>query len=544
MSASVIPFKKSRTMAKNAVLLARVSSKEQEEGYSIDAQNYRLLSYCERRELTVLKIFELVESSTCGDRDDFMGMIKYVKAQKGTVAIVADKVDRVQRSFKEYPLLDALVQEGKIELHFITENYIIHRDSVSQDRFMWSMGVIMAQSYIDNMKDNVKRSFDQKIRQGEWIALAPIGYKNVKDSRNRGDVIVDTDRAHLVKRIFETYATGAYTLEEIRQKTILWGLKNRNRKQDYLNKSQLHKLVSNPFYCGKMLIKGHLYTHRYETLISQDIFDKCQAVLKGWKKKPFLWAGKEFVFRGLLTCSVSGRMVTADTKKKAYVSGKTSEWTYLRCNDPLYANKKMWVREERILEQVASILKSISINPETLTEIQEIIEQANDVEKEFIVRQTTELQSEHRSIKNRIDKLTDLLIDGAIDRKEYDDRKDRLRIQLENVETLLLAHANGDDGFKEALVTLFAVASGAYETFIGSTVAQKRLVLNFVFANLSLKGDKLLYSLRKPFDQFSNNTKIIKWRDLIDKLRSDPYLRREILLLFQTHDIKQLLGVG
>jgi len=204
--------------AKKAIILARVSSKEQEEGYSIDAQKHRLETYCLRRNLNVLKVFEITESSTMGDRRRFMAMIKFVKAQKDPVAIVADKVDRVQRSFKEYPLLDELIQKGKIELHFNTENYIIHKDSVSQERLMWSMGVIMAQSYIDSMRDNVKRSFDQKIRQGEWIAKAPLGYLNVKDERGRSDIVPDPDAAPLVKKLFEEYATGAFTISEMVQK--------------------------------------------------------------------------------------------------------------------------------------------------------------------------------------------------------------------------------------------------------------------------------------------------------------------------------------
>lgn len=66
--------------------------------------------------------------------------------------------DRVQRSFKEFPMLDALVRDGKIELHFNSEGYVIHKDSVSQDRFMWSIGVVLAQGYVDSLRDNVKRS--------------------------------------------------------------------------------------------------------------------------------------------------------------------------------------------------------------------------------------------------------------------------------------------------------------------------------------------------------------------------------------------------
>lgn len=201
--------------ARKAVILARVSSKEQEEGYSIEAQKHRLETYCSRRDLEPIKTFEIVESSTSGDRKHFMAMVKFIKAQKEAIALVADKVDRVQRSFKEYPLLDELIQKGKIELHFNTENYVIHKDSASQERLMWSMGVIMAQSYIDSMRDNVKRSIDQKIRLGEWIGRAPIGYINVKNEKGRGDVIVDDERAPLVIKLFETYATGAHTLSEM-----------------------------------------------------------------------------------------------------------------------------------------------------------------------------------------------------------------------------------------------------------------------------------------------------------------------------------------
>jgi DNA invertase Pin-like site-specific DNA recombinase len=48
--------------ASKAVILARVSSKEQEEGHSIEAQKHRLETYCQRNNLQILKVFELVES--------------------------------------------------------------------------------------------------------------------------------------------------------------------------------------------------------------------------------------------------------------------------------------------------------------------------------------------------------------------------------------------------------------------------------------------------------------------------------------------------
>lgn len=90
------------TKATKAVILARVSTDEQEKGYSIDAQLHRLKEYCARKELEVIESFTVVESSTRGERKQFHEMMTFVKRQKQCIAVVADKVDRVQRSFKEF----------------------------------------------------------------------------------------------------------------------------------------------------------------------------------------------------------------------------------------------------------------------------------------------------------------------------------------------------------------------------------------------------------------------------------------------------------
>src|SRR5438067_1089215 len=100
-----------RVHAMKAIILARVSTKEQEEGLSIAAQRQRLVDYCIRKDLKVIKTFELVESSTRGERKEFAGMLRFVQAQNETVAIIADAVDRFQRSFKETVLIDELIEK-------------------------------------------------------------------------------------------------------------------------------------------------------------------------------------------------------------------------------------------------------------------------------------------------------------------------------------------------------------------------------------------------------------------------------------------------
>ena len=509
--------------ARKAVILARVSSKEQEEGYSIEAQKHRLETYCARRDLTPIKTFEIVESSTSGDRKQFMAMVKFIKSQKETIALVADKVDRVQRSFKEYPLLDELIQRGKIELHFNTENYVIHKDSASQERLMWSMGVIMAQSYIDSMRDNVKRSIEQKIRLGEWIGRAPIGYLNIKSERGRGDIIVDDERAPLVVKLFETYATGAHTLSEMTAMAKNWGLKPVNAKNPP-SRSYIHALLQNPFYYGFMKIKGQIYEHRYERLVSKELYDQCQTVMKGWHKKPFKYAGKEYIFRGLLTCATTGRVVTADTKKRTYKNGNTAEWTYLRCWKPDDPKKIQWVREEKALEQVQAVFDRLAIPGSALNHVTGYLRDTEHSERAFIRRQVKEWQEDYNKSQARLDTLMDLLLDGTIERRDFEDKKAKIRAEQMTLENQVKNARTADDSFKNAMLALLDFISGAGKKFKNSTTEQKRYLINFIFANLELKGTTLCYYLKKPFDQMLDLTDCKLWRTREDSNSrpSDP----------------------
>lgn len=111
-----------------AIIFTRISTSEQETGYSIDAQVERLEEYCRRKNLTVIDILKIIESSTRGERAEFHKMIKTIKKQQGCIAIVCDKVDRLQRSFKELPILDELRRSDKIEMHFYTEGQILTKD--------------------------------------------------------------------------------------------------------------------------------------------------------------------------------------------------------------------------------------------------------------------------------------------------------------------------------------------------------------------------------------------------------------------------------
>jgi site-specific DNA recombinase len=135
------------TRAIKAITLSRVSSRDQEEGCSLETQETKLEEYCKRKTLNIIERFKIVESSSRGDHKQFMEVIKLIEKQKEPIALVIDKVDRLQRRQTETPILDKLVKQGKLELHFNSEGYAIDQSSNAHQLFMWGTGVSYAKLY-------------------------------------------------------------------------------------------------------------------------------------------------------------------------------------------------------------------------------------------------------------------------------------------------------------------------------------------------------------------------------------------------------------
>jgi site-specific DNA recombinase len=497
--------------ATKAVILARVSSKEQEDGHSIDAQKHRLLDYCARKNLEVLQVFEIIESSTRGDRTRFMDMIAYAKRHKECVAIVADKVDRVQRSFKEFPLLDDLIQRGSIELHFFSENTVIHKDSRSSDRTMWSMRVLLAQSYTDSMSENIKRSLEHKRKIGEWAGPAPLGYLNMRDEFGKSIITVDPVRGPIIRTIFEEYATGAHTLEDMTRRARQLGL--RSKKGFYLTKAVLHRMVQQPFYYGEMIVKGELVPHRHQALIPHWLYKACEEVRLSYNKKPFKYGGKEYVFRGLLTCATSGLVVTADTKTKKLKDGTAAEYTYLRCHNPEQPSKRMWVREELAIEQVEKVINNLGFkNQEFLDTTISYLKETAKIKKQHHTIEVKELKKEHTEIQRKLDRIMDLRLEGEVTKEEFEMKKRNLKDRQFELLDLIKTYDKADGEFTKRMEMILNLTQRAPEIWKSSTIEGKRELINFLFANLKLKGAKLEFSLRKPFNSLVKIDKTEKWR--------------------------------
>ena len=107
----------------------------------------------------------------------------------------------------------------------------------------------------------------------------------------------------------------------------------------------------------------------------------------------------------------------------------------------------------------------------------------------------------------------DLHLEGKITKEEFESKKSQIKDKQYELDSLILTYDKADDKFTKKLCALLTIASDSDKIWTGSTISEKRELLNFVFANLQLKGATLCYTLRKPFDNMLNQADCIKWRE-------------------------------
>ncbi len=503
-----------------AVILARVSDVSQEAGHSPDAQLANSHAYAERKNMKVVEVYSITESSTKRDRPEFERMLSYIGKQKHRTALIVDCVDRLNRNFTHHPVLFALMERDLLEIHFVREGYSIDKDSNSMQKLMFNMGTVMAQSYVDQLKDNIKRSLKHKIETGHWIAKAPVGYRHEYDpedlraqgirkkadrnARRRSKIVIDESRAHLVQRMFMEYATGTMSLRELQRKTLEWGL--RTDRGNGLALQTVCDIVANPFYYGVMKVKGKLYLHNHPTLIDRGTYDQCQKITARASNKP--WKAvketrKKFLLRGMVTCAVSGKKATCDLKKGKYI--------YLMVSDPANPQKKLWVKEGMVIEQITKVMRSITLPEENLPETLNYVRSNHEAEKAFHYERIRAMQVEMNDVNAKLNRLTDLLLEGHLTAETYDAKHLELDLRRRNLTTDIARNNSGDSDFKIALSGMLTLMAKSSQIFQSSNIAEKRALLGLVFSNLQLEGSNLRFTLRKPFDQFAKVSECQEW---------------------------------
>ena len=122
---------------------------------------------------------------------------------------------------------------------------------------------------------------------------------------------------------------------------------------------------------------------------------------------------------------------------------------------------------------------------------------------------------------------------------EYDNLCKEWDQELDKLETEIIEHSRAHKEFAIALSTLLDIASRANELFEISKPEQKRQLVNFIFSNLKLEGQNLVFNLKMPFNQMALLAKSENWLPLVSAFRNKYYqeileLGKELELLKKT----------
>lgn len=374
---------------------------------SIHDQLAELRELARKEGLTVVD--ELTESQTAKEpgRPVFNRLLDCVE-QGEADGILAWHPDRLARNSVDGGRLIYLVDIGKVrQLKFPTFWF----DPTPQGKFMLAIAFGQSKYYVDNLSENIRRGQRQKLKDGIWPMIAPVGYLNDRRTRT---IAPDPERGPLVRKGFELYATGEYTLDRLTRTLSDLGLTTRRDRP--LSRARLYKVLQQPIYCGIIRYGGELYEGKHEPLITKDLFDAVQRVMQQ-KSKPKEVALKPYAYRKVFRCGECSGYITTETQKGH---------NYLRCTKKKGPCSQRYVREEEVTRQVAAALDSIAPTVKCSAWLIAQSDADNRHASQHLRQRLSALETKLARADDKIQRLNDAYLEQALSLDEYRQMKNKL----------------------------------------------------------------------------------------------------------------------
>ena len=394
------------------ILYARKSTEEDDrQVLSIEAQLVELREYAAKEKLEIVASFQEAKTAKEPGRIKFAEMLSLIERGKAD-GIISWHPDRLARNSVDGGKIIHFVDRGLIKsLKFPTFWF----EATPQGLFMLNIAFGQSKYFVDNLRENVKRGLRQKIRNGVWPGWAPVGYLNNPKTRM---IDIDREKSGKVKKLFELYATGEYTLKSLANWCREKGLCGNLRKEIAI--SNVQKILSNSFYIGLMRWKGEIFEGQHEPLIPKKLFDKCQEVMaKRGKVKEV--RKHNFAFLGLLKCASCGASITAE-KQKGH--------NYYRCTKKKgLCREKHYLREEALTEQIKSFLQKVSLSSQDTEKILAALDNEQEQARQAAQTEVSILREQLLQIEIKLQKLLDVYLADALSTEEYAVKKQELLSQ-------------------------------------------------------------------------------------------------------------------
>lgn len=478
-----------------AVILARVSSKAQEdEGYSLDSQLKLLMSYCQQRELEVVKIFKIAETASKEQsRKVFHELLQYLKSSKVT-HLAVEKTDRLTRNFRDAVAIDDWLEQNPLRrLHAVKESLLLHKEARSDVKFMWNIHLSVAKKYSDNLREEAMKGWAEKLAQGWLPAPPPPGYMTVTVN---GKKIHQPDPVTklIIQRAFEKYLEPDQSIQTICDELEVMGLRTGTGRPH--GKTSVHKILSNPFYIGINRHNGKEYPGAQEPIIHKEIFERVQQKMR--RKLTSRYRTHNPVFKNVIRCTSCGKMVTWQLQKGRYYGGCQ------RRND--ICKRNTLLREDILEEQIEAMLKGlVSPRPEVIDWLSNAMQERH---QEAIMSNQQLVHSIQMQIDrvNRMDSnLYDDKLSGEISTDVYAEKHQSFTEQRQALEAKLAGIDKTISKGLEQRLVLLKLSQRSAEIYKKKSPSQKRIIISKLFEEFKYEGGILSVNYTKFAKAIANN---------------------------------------
>jgi len=366
------------------VLYARKSTESEErQVLSIDSQIKEMLSMAEREGLEVVEIRrESHSAKESGQRPVYKEILEDIRRGRFN-GILTWAPDRLSRNAGDLgSIVDLMDQKLLMEIR----TYGQHFKNSPNEKFLLMILCSQAKLENDHKSVNVKRGLRTRVEMGLWPGVAPTGYLNQKMMDRKCQVIIDPERGHIIKKIFEKVAYEKWSGRKV-YNWLRFDLNFRTSAgKKHLSLGNIYRTLSNTFYYGIFEYprnSGNWYTGKHEPLVSKELFDLVQEQVKSQILRS---EGKEFAFTKMMACGLCDSGITATEKFKKQQNGNVHRYVYYGCTKAKDGNCKCgYLEEKELLKQFEGLVENLNINEiEIKQKIKADVEKFTKMQKFFL----------------------------------------------------------------------------------------------------------------------------------------------------------------
>ena len=238
-------------------------------------------------------------------------------------------------------------------------------------------------------------------------------------------LVPDPERASLVRRAFQDFATGRFAKDEVRNAVNTLGLTTRRGKP--VPSQTFDALLRNRVYIGQVDVPAYNVSTRgdFEPLVSERVFFRVQAILDGRYEvtSPRQRNDPDFPLRGYVRCETCGKPLTASWSK-----GRSDYYSYYHCRGRCRAVN---ISKARLEELFVDELARLQPTPGFMRLVKDRVLSAWREMQGDAKQRIAEIERRQKAIREKLDRLDQaFLSERSIDIDTYGRHRDKLREEL------------------------------------------------------------------------------------------------------------------